>query len=563
MLPFIIRYKTAFIFLLLYCVYLVGHFIDVMDVDAAQYASLSSEMATTSSYLEVYHRGADYLDKPPLLFWLSSLAFHLFGVTNFAYHFFPVLFSFLGFYATYRLATLFYAHQVGVLAALMLASSQAVFLMNHDIRTDNLLTTFTIVATWQLIAYLKSNVTRNLLFGSIAVGLAMLAKGPIGLIAPGVAILGYIIFSQSWKSVLKIKWLLGGVIVAILLAPMCWGLYHQFDLHPEKSILNVQGKEVSGLKFFFWTQSFGRITGESQWNNNPGLFFQVSSFLWSFLPWTLFAIAAYLQQTKRMFQAKFRDSSTLLKEGFTWFGVTFLFIALSLSSYQLPHYTYLVYPLIAIFTAQFLYETVFSTAPPKWIRFLKNTQWTILLVFWIGVFMILLFVFPSTNIVLWLFVIVFLATAIYFFVKRTIGYNLILGSFITIVGVNLILNSHFYPNLVTYQSGSQAGKYVKENGIPESQLYCFLTAPYSLDFYAGFPTQSINEGTLIGKLPPGSYYFFTSQQGFDEFIDLKYSVKTIQGFPDFPITNLTFTFLDASQRATVVRNNYLLEITIP
>ncbi|MEO0008670.1 MAG: hypothetical protein RJA20_2866, partial [Bacteroidota bacterium] len=51
---------------------IAGLFLDIMDVDAAQYASIALEMTQNGSWLQVMHRGADYLDKPPLLFWLSA-----------------------------------------------------------------------------------------------------------------------------------------------------------------------------------------------------------------------------------------------------------------------------------------------------------------------------------------------------------------------------------------------------------------------------------------------------------------------------------------------------------
>ncbi|UPT67399.1 MAG: hypothetical protein M0D57_01550 [Sphingobacteriales bacterium JAD_PAG50586_3] len=49
-------------------VYVVGLFVDVMEVDAAQYASISREMADDGSWLQVMHRHQNYLDKPPCCF---------------------------------------------------------------------------------------------------------------------------------------------------------------------------------------------------------------------------------------------------------------------------------------------------------------------------------------------------------------------------------------------------------------------------------------------------------------------------------------------------------------
>src|SRR4051812_7880199 len=64
-------------------IYLAGFWIDVMDIDAAQYASISREMSDTGNYLHVFDKGKDYLDKPPFLFWISALSMKIFGANNF------------------------------------------------------------------------------------------------------------------------------------------------------------------------------------------------------------------------------------------------------------------------------------------------------------------------------------------------------------------------------------------------------------------------------------------------------------------------------------------------
>ncbi|MFT5877289.1 MAG: hypothetical protein ACI9GM_001338, partial [Salibacteraceae bacterium] len=60
------RNFTILSFIGLFIVYLVGLIVpDIMEVDAAQYASISMQMAETNSFLEVYHLAGNYLDKPP------------------------------------------------------------------------------------------------------------------------------------------------------------------------------------------------------------------------------------------------------------------------------------------------------------------------------------------------------------------------------------------------------------------------------------------------------------------------------------------------------------------
>ena len=96
------NWKSSLLFVLVALVYAVNLPIDVMEIDAAQYASIAKEMLQTNSYLEVYDQGADYLDKPPLLFWLSAASMKLFGVNNIAYKLPAVLILILGVFSLYR-----------------------------------------------------------------------------------------------------------------------------------------------------------------------------------------------------------------------------------------------------------------------------------------------------------------------------------------------------------------------------------------------------------------------------------------------------------------------------
>ena len=54
-----------------------------MDVDASQYASMAREMFESGNFLEIKDKHENYLDKPPLIFWLSCLSFKIFGISNF------------------------------------------------------------------------------------------------------------------------------------------------------------------------------------------------------------------------------------------------------------------------------------------------------------------------------------------------------------------------------------------------------------------------------------------------------------------------------------------------
>ena len=139
-------HKNSFIIsltaiLMVYCIGALA--IPLMDVDAAQYASISREMLDKKSYLQLFDLNADYLDKPPMLFWLSALSMKIFGIYDWAYRIPSLLFLGIALFATFHFAKLYYNITTARLATLILASSQAFFLISHDVRTDTMSVSYT------------------------------------------------------------------------------------------------------------------------------------------------------------------------------------------------------------------------------------------------------------------------------------------------------------------------------------------------------------------------------------------------------------------------------------
>ncbi|MEZ4915453.1 MAG: hypothetical protein R2836_00540 [Chitinophagales bacterium] len=100
--------KTYFILiLLLFIVSFIGLFIPIMEVDATQYASMSLELLQSNSLLQFTDLGKDYLDKPPLLFWVSRFFISLFGNTTIAYKMGSFILAWCSVYFLYRFVLLF------------------------------------------------------------------------------------------------------------------------------------------------------------------------------------------------------------------------------------------------------------------------------------------------------------------------------------------------------------------------------------------------------------------------------------------------------------------------
>jgi 4-amino-4-deoxy-L-arabinose transferase-like glycosyltransferase len=550
MITYFNKYWVFFAFLSIFIVYFCNLFIDVMEVDAAQYASISLEMLQKGSYLQVFHRHQDYLDKPPMLFWLSSLSFKFFGSSNWAYKLPSVLALLAGVFATFKLGKLLYNQKTGIAAALILASTQALFLITNDVRTDGILLGFTILSIWQYVEYERSEKLYPLFFSAIFLAAALMAKGPIALIIFLSAIGFHLITKKQWNQIFHWKWLPYFIVVFVLLLPMTIGLYQQFDLHPEKTVYGLKGP--SGVKFFYWTQSFGRITGDIYWKNNTSYFTFLHTFLWDFQPWALLAVLAFLFKIID-FKQLFTDSKNA--EFLAFGGFFFPFLALSLSKFKLPHYIFPLFPYMAIILANF----IICTLPQiKYAKSLLIIQFALLHVFYLAIgfsyvhFFDLKSPFPLLVIVVGLILIYWM-----FFSKKILISDKLIGiCLVTSIAFSFNLSTYFYPQLLEYQSETVLGKQVANSKYSNQQLYSYNAGGHSLDFYSG----KIIENISLEKaefLSAGSL-IYTDENGKNDFIKNS-TFQIVETYLDYPVTQLNINFLNKLKRYSKVKNYYLLQ----
>ena len=525
------------VILLVFAIYFHNLLLDIMQIDAAQYSGISAEMAKTNSFLEVKEFQQDYLDKPPLLFWLSSISIKIFGTTNFGYKIVSFLFILFSLYAVYRFCILYYSKQIAKNAVLILATTQAFFLITNDVRTDALLTSCTIISVWLFSEYFEKRKFSNLLLGSLFMGLSMLAKGPIGAIAVLIPIGINLMYQQKWRDIFNFRWIIVLMIVAALLIPMSYGLYTQFDLHPEK------GKK--GLYFYYWLQSFGRITGENHWNNGAPWHFFLGSIIWDFFPWIFPFYFSLFLKLKNLSNSKVK-----LPEITTLVGFIVLFIMLSLSKYKLPHYIFVTLPFASIILAEYFTEINFKT----WNRWRKTN-------YIFGILILLLFIvfnfffFQEFN--LFVGCCILLQLFILYYFRKTKEQNI--GQLVIFILVlNLFLSFVFYPKLLTFQSDSQAGKWASEN-IKKEKIYTFNTFSHSFNFYTHNPfTKKVTREKLTTI--KNSFWVYISEDDFQEIKDLKLNIVAKKSFENYPITRLKLKFLLAKSRKEVLKKKYLIKI---
>jgi len=519
-------------------VYIIGLFLNVMEVDAAQYASISREMADDESWLQVMHRHQNYLDKPPLLFWLSAAMFKLFGVSNFAYKLPSFLFTLLGVFATFRLGKKLYNQQTGLVAALMLYGCQAWYLFNNDVRTDTILAASVIAAVWQLHEYMEELKFSNFILGFVFVALGMLAKGPLGIMIPAMALGPYLLYKRDFKMLFNPLWVIGIAIVGLLLTPMVWGLYKQY------------GNE--GPLFFFWTQSFGRITGENVWKNDAGALFFVHTFLWAFLP---FSLLAYVGWGKKIIQIlKSKAALLYVPDVLVLSGFTLPFIALSLSHYKLPHYIYVVAPFAALLAASYIRSLTL-----KWQNIFAYIHLLVVAsaLGLVGVFC--LWYFPLQSIILWAVIALFIVFILWLIVK---GKGLVKTLFPALFAVslfNLVMNIHIYANLLQYHSTSVMAEYVNEHNIPKDKLFYYKRIGHAFEFYT---RMIVPQATIESiKQSHADMWIVTDAEGLNELTENGIIAAETVPFNHYHIVMLTGKFLNPATRNEMLEKRYLLRFT--
>lgn len=515
--------------------YILGLLVFPMDIDSAQYAAMSMEMWQNQSFLEITNLGKPYLDKPPLIFWLSSLSMGIFGFKAWAFKLPTFLSTILGIYSVYRLTYRLSGKDSAIYASLILASSVAWLVFNNDVRTDALLVNFVIFACWQFVEWHILQKNRHLIFMAIGISLALLAKGPIGAVAVGLFIFFWLIFHHDIKRLLHIRWVAIFLLIVVLLFPMLWGLYKQ------------HGWE--GIRFYFWTQSFGRVTGESEWVNHPGFGYFFPVLAWSFLPWTPFLIGGIVAIVIRKFSISAAEK-TLLTSSLV------LFVALSLSRYKLPHYIFIILPWLSILTARWI--EAFENKVFK--KFIQVCIWMLFIGISVAIPWLMLLFLPVVSLYFWLTWAIIMCLMLFIIIrwKNFVGLLAII-----LAGVFVVLNGWFYPHLLSYQGTSVIGALARKKLIPPNEIRVTMAFPaYALTFAYQHVLQESNPGLIYEELANAEHLWIICDDARKENLK-EIGIKIIEEnrAEFYPVTRLKPTFINKHTRKKLLQPIYLCKVS--
>ena len=524
-------------------VYAGALFFPLMDKDAAHHAAIALRMYEHNDWVSLVDRQKDYLDKPHLLFWSTLLSFKVFGITTVAHRLPAILYALVSLVSVYRLARHLADRKTALLALLVLATAQGFIFAINDARMETPISAGITLALWQLIVYVDRNRLVNLVGGALGLAIAFSTKGWLGPVVALIGVFFHILFNGRWKVLLQPKTWLILPVFALLISPVVYAYYLQYDLHPEKVIRGQSN--ISGVKFILWNQLFERYTGFDEGGRNSSYFFLYHTFIWAFFPWSIIAYAAVVFWIRRIISRKWRSP-------FLFAAATFAFVlvTISASKFKMPHYIVMFLPFAALFTAPYL----------RWVFSKRNLaagylklQMVLTGLLFLAMLLLNGYFFPPVNnyFVIVLGAIGILAFVRYFFHKsRNRGMKMVFVSAGFSILFNFFMNYNFFPQLMTYQGGNELVKKRENIRIADSSIVSLDIHAHSFDYYRGHNYPIVDVTKFDSIYPSVRDKYFVVTRYFKNYVEERgYRVEPVVSQPDYNVAVLKLPFLNPKTRA--------------
>ena len=371
------------------------------DQDEGRDAEAGREMLETRDWISPTFNYEPRLIKPVLQYWLMSGAYGLFGVSEFSARFPSAAFGVALILLQYVFLTRAAGPALALLSSLMLLLNVEIVVIGRLAKTDIVMMFFTTLAAYcfWLGLHGSTRLTTGAASGSgangndrsrhwfwgfyVAMALATLAKGPVGILIPLLAVIPYLTLTGQWGRFWRRGFPLAGIVLFLVLAVPWYA-----------AMLTIHGSSYlsSGR-----AHTIGRFLNPMQGHGGTFLFY-IPVLLLGFYPWSGFLPAALYQTLKNWRAAKGRAydirRATLpdtgsgqpglepptasreprrMVEGRTanhelelFAGVWLIagFVLFSFSATRLPHYIGPLFPPAAILTASYLHRCLTEAATP-------------------------------------------------------------------------------------------------------------------------------------------------------------------------------------------------------
>lgn len=308
-------YLTLLMFSLF--LYLIGNeLLPVTDTAESNYAVTAKEMVLSGDWISPQIYGHYWYDKPIFYYWELALSYTLFGFNEMASRLPAALLGSASVLFTYWFARHVYSEKIGWLSAIILGTSVECWLLSKAIITDTTLFLFMSMAiAFFYLGYAENRKYYYLCY--IAAAFAVLTKGPIGLLLPGLAALLFLAYNKDLAEMKRVH-LFSGLLLFTVITGAWYGL--MCYLHGSDFLLNFLG-----------VHNFLRATVSEHPTKNKWYFYLIIYFI-GFAPWSFTIPYSLFKKWKRK-ELDLRNFSNATQLLFIYFAVVNIFFELIATKY--------------------------------------------------------------------------------------------------------------------------------------------------------------------------------------------------------------------------------------
>lgn len=300
------------------------------NFDDTYYAQKAKEMLASGNLWVVTHNGHVDFANPPLPFWLTSLAFKIFGVSGYAAIFFTALFGMATVYLTYILYLHLFKNNWGAFFAVFVLIFPGMFVDSSRRGMVDIILAFCVTGAMYFFVKGLENRKFYLLFG-LMTALAILTKSVLGGFPLVIAVIT-LVWSGRWKEMFSAYFMIGAVLALSL--GFSWHLVNWFTFGQS-----------------FVDEHFGVLLLNRAYGEPASLFYflgYAKDFLRNYWPWLPVALIGLFQFCRWAFKEKDIRYQLL----FSW--VVVIYLVMSTSRNQTLRYLFMIFPALAIISARTL-----------------------------------------------------------------------------------------------------------------------------------------------------------------------------------------------------------------
>ncbi|MFO1370955.1 MAG: glycosyltransferase family 39 protein [Candidatus Competibacteraceae bacterium] len=303
--------------------------------DEGRYAEIAREMALSGDWVTPRLNDLKYFEKPPLQYWATAAAFRLFGESHWGARWWPATTTFACVLLMFWTGRRLFDEDVGLSAAAALGGCLG-FVINSHINTLD--AGLAACLTVGLLGFLRAQhpgatpaENRNwMLVVWVALALAVLSKGLIGVVLPGAVLALYLLSERDGQRLTRLH--SGKGLVLFLLIAVPW-------------FVAVALANDEFTRFFFIHEHFERFLTKAHRREGAWWYFIPILFVGA-LPWLPYIFVRVCDGWRHA-----GTPGTLQPLRLLLIWAAFIFLFFSASSSKLPSYILPMFPALALFAA--------------------------------------------------------------------------------------------------------------------------------------------------------------------------------------------------------------------